>query len=66
MLQGMISRIIKVGRGLGMQMDVEKLGQCESQGKHPIKDSDRSITTGECGIFQLCWNYDNKLCKTNT
>jgi len=27
MLRGTISRVIEMGRGLGMQMDVEQLGQ---------------------------------------
>jgi hypothetical protein len=51
----MISRKIEMGRVIGMQIDVEKKRTMRISMMHTIKDSGRSITTGECGIFNLCW-----------
>jgi hypothetical protein len=52
-LEGMIDRIIEIGRFYGMEMNVEKTKVMRISRQPSPMDYGRSKTTGECGIFQL-------------
>jgi hypothetical protein len=61
-LQGMVDRLIEIGRRYGMEMNVEKtkVMRISRQLTIPNENYDRSETIGECGIFQLFGQHDNK------
>jgi hypothetical protein len=60
-LQGMVDRLIEIGRCYGMDMNVEKnKGNENLKATIPNENYDRSKTIGECGIFQLFRQHDNK------
>ena len=52
MLQGMIDKLIKIGRRYGVEMNVEK-NKSNENCKTAIRSNnyDRSKTFGECGMF---------------
>ena len=52
-LQGMIDKLIEIGRRYGMQMNMEKKNKSNENLKTaiPCNDYDRPKTTGECGTF---------------
>jgi len=52
-LQGMFGRLVEVQRCCGMEMNVDKVRQSESEDSQPWYKYGMSKTTGECGIFQL-------------
>jgi hypothetical protein len=53
-VQGMVDRIIEIGRCYGMETNVEKTNVMKiSRQLSPNKNYDRSKAIGECGIFQL-------------
>jgi hypothetical protein len=54
MLQGMIDRLIEIGRCFEMEINVEtNEGNENLKATIPNKNYDGSTTIGECGIFQL-------------
>jgi len=51
-LQGMIDKLIEIGRCYGMEINVEKTKVMRiSRQPSPFNKYDRSKTTGECGTF---------------
>jgi hypothetical protein len=51
-LQGMIDKLIEIGRCYGMEMNVEKNKSNENfKTAIPSNNYDRPKTTGECGMF---------------
>jgi hypothetical protein len=51
-LQGMIDKLIEIGRCYGMEMNVEKNKSNENfKTTNPSHNKDRSKTTGECEMF---------------
>jgi hypothetical protein len=53
-LQGMIDRLIEIGRRYGMEMNVQKTKVMRiSRQPYPIKIMIDKKTIEECGIFQL-------------
>ena len=66
-LQGMIDKLIKIVTCCGMEINVEKnKGNENLKATSPSTDYDRSETIGECGIFHLFGQHDNKLSKMYT
>jgi hypothetical protein len=52
MLEGMIDKLIEIGRCYGTEMNVEKANVMRiSRQPSPVKNYDRKKTTGECGMF---------------
>ena len=50
-LQGMINKLIEIGRCYGMEMNVEKKSNENFKTTIPSNNYDRPKTTGECGMF---------------
>jgi hypothetical protein len=51
-LQGMIDKLIEIGRCYGMEMNVEKNKSNENfKTTNPSRNIDRPKTTGECEVF---------------
>ena len=50
-LQGMIDKLIEIGRCYGMEMNVEITNNENFKTTIPSNNYDRTKTTGECGIF---------------
>jgi hypothetical protein len=50
-LQGMIDRIIEIGRCYGMEMNVEKTKVMRISRQPTRHNKDRPKTTGECEMF---------------
>jgi hypothetical protein len=61
-LQGLIGRLIEIGRCHGMEMSVEKMNVMRiSRQSSPVQIMLEK--TGDCGIFQQFGWHDNKHCK---
>ena len=61
-LQGLIDRLIEIGRYHGMEMSVEKMNVMRiSRQSSPMQVMIE--TTGDFGIFQHFGQHDNKRCK---
>jgi len=52
-LQGMINKLIEIGRCYGMEMNVEKKSNENFKTTIPSNNYDRPKTTGECGNFLI-------------